>query len=104
MTKNPVPKNPVNDDPQDDPVATAILAAIEAAGGATIAPREVAQALAAQHPKPRDRPDAWRRYLTAVRQQALHLARNGRIQLVRRGQPVDPHNVKGVIRLGPPSV
>ncbi len=85
----------------DDPVATAILDTIAAAGGTSIAPREVAQALAAKHPRPGDRPDAWRRYLTTVRQQALHLARQGRIQLLRRGQPVEPHNVKGVIRLGP---
>ncbi len=93
----------MDDERQDDPVATAILEAIAAAEGNSVAPREVAQALAAKHRKPSDRPDAWRRYLTAVRQQALHLARNGRIQLLRRGQPVEPHNVKGVIRLGPPA-
>ena len=93
----------MNDEQRDDPVATAILEAIAAADGGTVAPREVAQGLAARHPKPGDRPDAWRRYLTAVRQQALHLARTGRIQLLRRGQPVEPHNVKGVIRLGPPA-
>ena len=98
-----MPKSETNGEQQDDPVATAILAAIAAAGGATIAPREVAHALAARHPKPRDRPDAWRRYLTAVRQQALHLARGGRIQFFRRGQPVAPDNIKGVIRLGPPA-
>lgn len=98
-----MPNSETNGEQQDDPVATAILTVIAAAGGASVAPREVAQALAALHPKPRDRPDAWRRYLTAVRQQSLHLARSGRIQLIRRGQPVAPHNIKGVIRLGPPA-
>ncbi len=40
--------------------------------------------------------------MAAVRQQALHLARQGRIVILRKGRPVDPHApVKGVIRLAP---
>jgi hypothetical protein len=38
-----------------------------------------------------------------VRQQALHLARQGRIAILRKGRPVDPNKpVKGVIRLARP--
>ena len=49
-----------------------------------------------QHP-----PDAWRRYLPAVRHQALNLARRGRLTILRKGKPVDPHApFKGVVRLG----
>ncbi|MEC8198924.1 MAG: DUF3253 domain-containing protein, partial [Pseudomonadota bacterium] len=46
-----------------------------------------------------DPPDFWRRYLNAVRQQAKHLARMGRIEILRKGKPVDPNDFKGVYRL-----
>ena len=86
-----------------DPVAQTILAEI-AARGRSISPVEAAQAYAAPRRKPSDPPDAWRRYLPAARQQALHLARAGRIAILRKGKPVDPHKpVKGVIRLAFPS-
>jgi hypothetical protein len=44
--------------------------------------------------------------MTAVRQQAIHLARNGRLQITRKGEPVDPNKFKGVVRLRkvPPEV
>ncbi len=94
---------PMTDEPQDDPVAATILETLRGAG-ASVAPREVAQRLAARNPRRGDPPDAWRRYITAVRQQALHLARSGRIQLLRKGKPVPPDKLKGVIRLAlPPS-
>ena len=44
-------------------------------------------------------PDLWRRYLNAVRQQSIHLARAGRIEILRKGKPADPNNFKGVYRL-----
>ena len=44
-------------------------------------------------------PDGWHKYMTAVRQQAIHLARKGRLQITRKGEPVDPNNFKGVVRL-----
>ncbi|MHC4984460.1 MAG: DUF3253 domain-containing protein, partial [Planctomycetota bacterium] len=41
----------------------------------------------------------------AVRQQALNLARRGRIHILRKGRAVDPRApVKGVIRLALPDV
>ena len=65
--------------------------------------RDALRAFAATRAKPSDPPDLWRRYLPAVRQQALHLARQGRIAILRKGKPVDPNKpVKGVIRLAPP--
>ena len=49
--------------------------------------------------RPTDGPELWRRYMNAVRQQATHLARQGRLEILRKGQPVDPKNFKGVVRL-----
>ena len=87
----------------DDPLAEAILALLSERGK-SICPSEAARAYAAGRARPSDPPDLWRRYLPAARQQALHLARKGRIEILRKGKPVDPHApVKGVIRLALPA-
>ena len=66
-------------------------------------PEEVARAFADGRAKPSDPPDLWRRYLQAVREQAMHLVREGRIVILRKGKPADPsHRIKGVIRLALP--
>lgn len=56
----------------------------------SVSPNEVAQSLA---------PEEWRRLLGPVRQAAAALARAGRIEILRKGRPVDPEGVRGVIRL-----
>ncbi|MGB0627375.1 MAG: DUF3253 domain-containing protein [Alphaproteobacteria bacterium] len=83
-----------------DPVAAAILDALAAAKpGGSVSPEDVARAVAESRRKANDRPDLWRRYLSAVKQQAIHLARAGEIQVLRKGQPVeDPARAKGVVR------
>jgi hypothetical protein len=84
---------------QLDPVATAILAALAGVRtGGTVAPETVARAIGNARARPSDGPNAWRRYLPAVKQQALHLARQGRIEIVRKGRPVDLADFKGVVR------
>ncbi len=84
----------------DDPVATAILEALSGlAPGASISLMDAARAVADQRRRPADGPELWRRYMNAVRQQATHLARQGRIEITRKGEPVDPKNFKGVVRL-----
>ena len=85
----------------DDPVARVILEVIETLPpGRSISPVEAARAFALARARPGDPPDAWRRYLPAVRQQALNLARRGRLTILRKGKPVDPHApFKGVVRL-----
>ncbi|MCG8357583.1 MAG: DUF3253 domain-containing protein [Kiloniellales bacterium] len=92
------------DSTPDDPVATAILALLaERGAGKSICPTEAARAFAETKARPSDPPDLWRRYLSATRHQALHLARAGRLRILRKGKPVDPHKpVKGVIRLALP--
>jgi hypothetical protein len=88
----------------DDPVAETILTLLaEIGAGKSISPEEAARAFAEVRARPSDPPDLWRRYLAAVRQQALHLARRGRIRILRKGKGVDPHRpVKGVVRLALP--
>lgn len=81
-----------------DPVAEAILQCV--ADKASVSPQDVATYLAKQRQKPGDtRPAPWRRYLPAVKQQMVHLARAGEIDILRKGQVADPNHFKGVVRL-----
>ena len=83
-----------------DPVAISILTSLNDAGpGKAISPEKAARAYAETRSRNSDPPDIWRRYLNAVRQQAKHLARMGRIDILRKGKPVDPNDFKGVYRL-----
>jgi hypothetical protein len=59
----------------------------------SICPSEVARALAPEE-------DAWRRLMGPVRAAAIRLAREGRVEVLRKGKPVDPSaEIRGVIRL-----
>ena len=93
-----------DDGPPRDAVAVAILTQLHEAGpGASLSPDDVARAYAESRRRKSDPPDLWRRYLTAVRQQALHLARAGEIVILRRGEPQDPQvPIKGLVRLALP--
>lgn len=83
------------DEATDDPVATCILECVET--GPT-APQDVARRFAAGRAGKGDPPDAWRRYLMAVRQQGIALARQGRIEIVRKGAVIDPSEMKGLVK------
>lgn len=69
-----------------------ILNQVTACGaGRSISPSDVARAL---------RPDGWQSLLTRVRREAVVLAREGRIDILRKGRPADPEaEIRGVIRL-----
>ena len=41
----------------------------------------------------------WQRWMGPVRQAAIRLALAGRIEILRKGKPIDPADVRGVIRL-----
>lgn len=70
----------------------AILELCEARGPAhSICPSEAARRLASG--------DEWRRHLGLVRAAAASLARAGRIDILRKGKPVAPEAMRGVIRL-----
>lgn len=87
--------------PKDDPIAVFILDAV--ASGADVLPRDVAIRIAEVRARPIDPPDLWRKYLMAVNQQAKHLARQGRLEIIRKGEAVDPAEVKGLFKLRRPS-
>ena len=78
-------------DPLPNAAIEAMILELTAARGPSksICPSEVARAL---------RPD-WHPLLLAVRQAASRLALAGQIDILRKGQAVDPLGVKGVIRL-----
>ena len=74
----------------------ATILALCAARGAerSICPSEVARALAGSDEK------AWRTLMHPVREEALRLARAGRVVILRKGRTQDPHApIRGVIRL-----
>ena len=78
----------------------AILSLCNAAGAdATISPTEAAHAYAAARGEDEL---GWRSHLAEVRRAAVRLAEAGRIVIFRKGKPADPHDFRGVYRLGLP--
>jgi hypothetical protein len=77
-----------------DAIEQEILRQVAARGAAkSICPSEVARALAPEE-------DAWRRLMSQVRAAAIRLAKQGRVEVLRKGKPVDPEaEIRGVIRL-----
>ncbi|HEY1941834.1 MAG TPA: DUF3253 domain-containing protein [Roseiarcus sp.] len=69
--------------------------------GRTICPTDAAQAYAAGRGEGEM---AWRSHLQGVRAAAVRLADAGRLVIYRKGKPVDPHDFRGVYRLGAPNV
>ena len=56
----------------------------------SLCPTDVARAVSAEN---------WRSLLGAVRQVAADLARDGKIEILRKGKPISPDEMRGVIRL-----
>ena len=82
-----------------DPIETAIFEKLAKAdpkgvGGKSIEPSDVAKDL---------QPEQWQRMLPKVRACALGLMRQGKLTITKKGKPVDPNAVKGVIRLRLPT-
>lgn len=66
-------------------------------------PNDAARAAAARKAKPTDPPDLWRQYSKQARAEAIGLAREGKLLVLRKGKPVDPTKpIKGVIRVALP--
>jgi hypothetical protein len=76
--------------------ATILRLAAERGPGKMIDPTEAARLLGGAHP------DGWGPLMQPVRRAAVALAEAGRIVIYRKGKPADPHNFKGVYRLGLP--
>jgi hypothetical protein len=83
---------------EDSDIEAAMLDLVAQRGAdKTICPSEVARHLGGPHP------DAWRLLMQPVRRVAVRLTKQGRIAILRKGEPVaDPDDFKGVYRLGPP--
>ncbi|MGQ3671650.1 DUF3253 domain-containing protein [Xanthobacter sp. TB0136] len=62
--------------------------------GRTLAPMDVAQAVAPG--------EKWQQVLPEVRRVALQLAEAGQLLIYRKGKPIDPAQLRGVYRLGLP--
>jgi len=78
---------------QDALAAEILRQTAERGADKSICPSEVARALAPAE-------EEWRRLLGPVRAAAIRLARAGRIEVLRKGKPVDPEaEIRGVIRL-----
>ena len=78
-----------------DPAERAIFDTLTLAGaGKSICPTQAARTLAG-HPSD----ESWRRSLAPIRLAAQRLAKAGRIEILRKGKPIDPDVLHGVIRL-----
>ncbi|WP_417450118.1 DUF3253 domain-containing protein [Kordiimonas sp.] len=61
----------------------------------SVAPRDVAQALAGED-------EDWRKYLPRVRTEATALYHAGELSFLRKRKPVSPDGLKGIYRLSQP--
>jgi hypothetical protein len=87
--------SPTEARPQATRIEDTILDLVAARGPEkSICPSEVARAL-----QPGPQQEGWQSLMTPVRQAAIRLAKAGRIDILRKGKPVGPDEVRGVIRL-----
>jgi hypothetical protein len=71
-----------------------ILGLLDEAGpGKSIDPMNVAKAI---------RPESWQRLLPRVRAEAVMLAKQGKLVILRHNKPADPDDFRGVYRLRSP--
>jgi hypothetical protein len=77
----------------DDLTAEILRQATERGAGKSICPSDVARALGGED---------WHPLMTPVRNAAVALAEAGQLLVLRKGKPVAPTGVKGVIRLAIP--
>ncbi len=88
--------------PDSPPTLESVILALcaQARAGHTICPTDAAQRFAAARGEGEL---GWRAHLQGVRAAAVGLAEAGRLVIYRKGKPVDPHDFRGVYRLGAPS-
>lgn len=91
----------IEDDRNLDPIAIDILDFLrDAPANKPVSAEQIARAIsdraAARTAKEKPNPNAWRRYFQAVKNQAFHLARLGRIEITRKGAAVAAEDLKGL--------
>lgn len=85
----------ITPDMSTDPAEQAILDTLRALpAGKSISPVEAARTLAGN---PTD--ESWRRSLAPVKLAMQRLARAGQIDILRKGKPINPETLHGVLRL-----
>lgn len=100
MTDRPDPPPAAAGRPGKRSVREIILDLAAAAGDGSIGPGDVAKAFAEERRKPGAPAQSAHRWSRIVREEAIGLARAGKVTILRKGKPVDPHApVKGVIRI-----
>ncbi len=83
-----------------DPVAATILAELAILKeGEMMSPEDMSKIVAELRRKPKDGPQLWRKYMQSVKQQAIYLARNGKIDIMRKGEVADPNDFKGLWKM-----
>jgi hypothetical protein len=88
-----------NDDSTPSLEAVILDLCARAEPGRTINPTEAAQAFANLR---NEGELGWRNHLQSVRSVAVKLAAAGQLVIYRKGKPADPHDFRGVYRLGAP--
>lgn len=77
-----------------------ILRMAEERGEESFTPTEAAQELRPPRPDEVKGEEKWRGFLRQVRAEAVGLARKGRVDILRRGEVVDPTKpIKGLIQI-----
>ncbi len=83
-----------------DPIAQYILSELSILkDDEMLSAEEMAKTIANIRRKEKDGPQLWRKYLQAVKQQAVFLARNKKIDIMRKGKIVDPNDFKGLWKM-----
>lgn len=83
--------------PKRDPLAEHILALCGEKG--SIRPEDAARSYFQMYRRPKDRDEDWRRYMVPVKQQMVALARQGLVDITRKGEVQDPDDFKGLVRI-----
>lgn len=88
-------------DLQLDPVAEFIINYVQTTSRPA-SPEVIAKAFYEPRKREKDRPDAWKRYFQAVKQQSFFLHRQGLVIILRKGEPVSEiKQLKGRWVVGP---
>lgn len=80
---------------EDKLKATIMELCLERGQGKTICPSEAARRVAGDD-------GDWRALMGPVRQAAAELSGQGHISIYRKGRPIEPEHMRGVIRIGLP--
>jgi hypothetical protein len=73
--------------------ATLMALLVAAGAGKSVAPADVARAIAGSHP------EQWSPLMAPVRRVVVDLMKRGRVTILRKGRPVDPDDFRGVYRI-----